>query len=200
MASGAITAMQPRAAPKRPLTCRKGRTSRRVRGQAQLLRHAVLLPQRQAEVEQLGLPGADQPRQRDGGAHVGQRIVRLRVGQTVGGADLFEPEGGQAVIAQRPVDALGPQRVGAARHVQQVPAAAAVPPFAPVGVDEVAPQQEARHLVVEADGVVARADGAGLGRARRLMLLGEGGARPGPWPAHSCGVMPVIRQASGSGR
>jgi hypothetical protein len=71
----------------------------------------------------------------------------------------------------RPLDALGPQRVGAAHHVQQVPAAAAVLPLARVGVDQVAPEQVARDLVVEADAVVAHAHRAG--RAQ-LLLDGRG--------------------------
>ena len=44
-----------------------------------------------------------------------------------------------------------------AQHVHQVPAAALVLPLARVGIDQVAPEQEARDLVVEADAVVAHA-------------------------------------------
>ena len=137
------------------------------RWQAQLLRHALFFMQRQAEVEQLGLALAQQPRQRDGGAHIGQRIVRRFVRQAVGGAQLLEPEGGVAVLAHRPLDALGPQRVRGAHHVQQIPAPAAVLPLARIGVAQVAPQHEAGDLVVEADRVVADADGSAL--AQRIV-------------------------------
>ena len=71
----------------------------------------------------------------------------------------------------RPLDAVGPQRPGAAHGVEQVPAAAFVLPFAGVGVDQVAPEQEARDLVVEAQAVVAATDRA---RARKLGLDGVG--------------------------
>ena len=142
-------------------------------GQAQLLRHALLFPQLEAEVEQARLPVAQQAGQGDGGAHVGQGVVRAVVQQAVGGAELFQPEAGQAVVALRPCDALGPQRVGGAHDVEQVPAAAAVLPLARVGIAQVAPEHEARDLVVEADRVVAHAHGAGLGQ-QRLHAGGEG--------------------------
>jgi hypothetical protein len=82
--------------------------------------------------------------------------------------------GAAAVRALRPGDALGAQRPGGAHQVQDVPAAAAVLPLAGVGVDQVAPEQEARDLVIEADGVVAHADGAGLGQ-QALDARGKGG-------------------------
>jgi hypothetical protein len=44
-------------------------------------------------------------------------------------------------------------------------------PFARIRIDQVAPEHEAGDLVVEADGVVAHADGAGL----RKRLLDGGG-------------------------
>jgi hypothetical protein len=125
-----------------------------------------------AEVEQLGLLVADEAGQRDGGAHVGQRIVRRFVQQAVGARQVFELEAGLAVFLLRPLDAVGAQRVGEAHHVEQVPAAAVVLPFARIRVDQVAPEQEARDLVVEADGVVAHADGAGL-REGLLDVRGE---------------------------
>jgi hypothetical protein len=61
--------------------------------------------------------------------------------------------------------------MGAPHDVQQVPAPAVLLPFAAVGVDQVAPEQVARHLVVEAQGVVAHADG---GRPRQVALDGGG--------------------------
>src|SRR6185437_11806152 len=71
-----------------------------------------------------------------------------------------------------PLDALGAQRVSRAHHVEDVPAAAAVLPFARIGVDQVAPEQEARHFVVEAYRVVAHAYGFAL-RQFALDLRGE---------------------------
>ena len=147
------------------------------RRQAELAGHAVLAVQREGEIEQLGLGVADQPRQRDGGAHVRQRIVRRLVQQAVGLGEVLELEAGAAVLLLRPLDAVGPQRIGQAHHVEQVPTAAFVLPLARIGIDEVAPEQEARDLVVEADGVVAHADGAGLREGaldlRRELVLGQ---------------------------
>ena len=82
------------------------------------------------------------------------------MGQAVGGAQVFELEGGAAVVVARPFDALGAQGGRGAHHVQQIPAAAAVAPFPVIGRTQCAPHQVARHFVVEADGVVAHADGA----------------------------------------
>ena len=120
--------------------------------------------QAEGEVEQARLLLADQARQRDRGAHIGQGIVGLLVQQAVGPGEVLELEAGRAVLLARPFDALGPQRVDHAHHVEQVPAPAAVLPLARIGVDEIAPEHEARNLVVEANRVVAHADGAGLGQ------------------------------------
>jgi hypothetical protein len=125
-----------------------------------------------------GCCALDQPRQRDGGAHVAQRVVRRLVRQAVGGGQVLQLEDGRPSSLPAATDALGPQRPGAAHHVQQVPAAAAVLPFAGVGVDQVAPEQVARHLVVEADAVVAHADGAG--RASSASMARRTGARARP--------------------
>jgi len=149
------------------------RPGRFARGrQAQLGGHAVLLVQGQAEVEQLGVLVADQPGQGDGGAHVGQRVVRGLVRQAVGAGQVLQLETGPAIGLGGPLYALGPQGVGHAHHVQQVPAATSVLPFAGIGVDQVAPEQEAGELVVEANGVVAHAYGAGLAQ-RGLDLARE---------------------------
>jgi hypothetical protein len=158
-----------------PETCKKGFGVRRGAGQAQLLGHAVLAVQREAEVEQLGLLLADQASQRQCGPHVGQRIVRALMRQAVGGGEVLQLEAGAAAVrALRPGDALRAQRPGGAHQVEDVPAAATVLPLAGVGVDQVAPEQEARDLVIEADGVVAHADGAGLGQ-QALDARGKGG-------------------------
>jgi len=64
-----------------------------------------------------------------------------------------------------------------AHHVQQIPAPAAVLPFARVGVHEVAPEQKAGDFVVKANAVVARANGARLRQlgmnARGKVMLGN---------------------------
>jgi hypothetical protein len=142
-----------------PEMCRKGRA---------VCCDAVLLVQREREVEQARLLVADQPRQGDGGAHVRERVVRRLVRDAVGLGEVFELETGLAAhlaaLVPRPFDAVRAQRVGHAHHVEQIPAAALVLPLARVGIDEVAPEHEARDLVVEADGVVAHADGAGPGQ------------------------------------
>ena len=135
-----------------------------------LRHHRVLAVQPEAEVPQAGLVPADQPRQADGGTHVRQRVVCRLVRQAIGRRQALELERGPPVLVARPFDALGPQRIGAAHHVEQVPAPAAVLPFAGIGVHQVAPEQMARHLVVEADGVVAHAH-----RARRRQLALDGG-------------------------
>ena len=122
--------------------------------------HGLLLAQRQAEVPEPGLAVADEGCQGDGGTHVRERVVRLRMGQAVGGTQMFQLEGGAAVVVAGPFDALGAQGGRGPHHVQQIPSAAAVAPFPVVGRSQRAPQQVARHFVVEADGVVAHADGA----------------------------------------
>jgi len=120
----------------------------------------VFLVQGEAEFEQLRLLFLDQAGQGDGGAHVGQRIVRRFVGQAIGLAQMLQPETGLAIVALRPLNAVRAQRVRHAHDVEDVPAAAMVLPFARIRVDQIAPEQETRHFIVEADGVVAHADGA----------------------------------------
>jgi hypothetical protein len=78
-----------------------------------LLHHRGLVAQAQAEVPQARLAFADQACHRDGGVHVGQRVVRRLVQQPVGAAQVFEPErrpaGEFAFGVARPFDALGAQ-------------------------------------------------------------------------------------------
>ena len=126
--------------------------------------HGAFLAQLQAEVPQAGLGLLEQACQGDGGAHVRQGIVGGLVAQAIGLGEVLQLEGGAAVVMLGPLDAFGAQGPGGAHHVQQVPAAAAVLPFAGIGVDEVAPEQVTRDLVVKADGVVAHADGVRLGQ------------------------------------
>ena len=162
-ASGHTRARQPRSAGYMPDTCRKGRRARH----ADLGQHRVLAAQLQAEVPQ--------PRLLCCGSAAPARWWRAR--RTAHRARPRAPgrwrrvrcsslKRRPAVVVRRPLDALGAQRPGAAHHVEQVPAAAVVLPLARIGVDQVAPEQEARHLVVEADRVVAHADGARAGQLR----------------------------------
>ena len=167
---------------------------------ADLLQHGVLAAQLQAEVPELWLAFADQPAQRDGGAHVRQRIVRLLVTQPVGGAQVFQFEGGAALVVARPFDAIGPQGGRAADHVQQVPAAAAVAKLPVVGRAQRAPEEMAGDLVVEADGVVAHADGAvtpqlgqdGVGEVVFRQPLGQAGLRHDAGEQAGFGVGQVV--------
>ena len=130
-------------------------------GQAQFGHHPVFFVQPQGKVEQPGVVLAHQPRQGQGGAHVGQSIVCGVVRNAVGPGQVLQFEAGRTVVFLGPVDALGAQRVGHAHHVKQVPTATLVLPLTRVGVDEVAPEHVARDLIVETDGVVAHANGAG---------------------------------------
>ena len=61
-----------------------------------------------------------------------------------------------------PLDAFRAQGVGSANHVDQVPAAVTALPFAGIGVEEVAIQAVARHLIVEAQAVVTHPAGTRL--------------------------------------
>ena len=88
--------------------------------------------------------------------------MRRLVHQAVGFGQVFQLEAGRVVFLFGPGDAVGPQRVGHTHHVQQVPAPTLVLPLARVRVDQVAPEHEARDLVVKPDGVVAHTNGAGL--------------------------------------
>ena len=152
-------------------------------GGVDLVEHRVLLAQPQAEIPQPRLLRLDPPRQRERGAHVRQGIVRVVVVQPVGAREVFELEGRPAVLVCRPDDAVRAQCPGAAQHVHQVPAAALVLPLACIGVDQIAPEQEARHLVVEADRVVAHAHRARAGQLRldrrREGVLGQAALQAG---------------------
>ncbi|MNP06869.1 hypothetical protein D3C76_988700 [compost metagenome] len=128
--------------------------------QAHLVEHALLAAQAVEEVVELRLALADQPRQGDGRAHVGQRVVGLAMLDAVGRGEAFQLQR-HLVVLLRPDDAFRAQGVGGAHQVDQVPAAVAALPFAGVGVEEVAVEAVARHLVVEAQGVVAGHAGAG---------------------------------------
>ncbi len=170
-ASGHATIRQPRSTGTCPVMCRKGRGALRPTCAAA----CSFLRRSRQKSNRRGLLLADQARQRHRGAHVGQRIVRGFVRQAIGRAQQFEPEAHPSLFVGRPHDAVRPQRVGGAHQIEDVPAPAVVLPFARIGIDQVAPEQETGELVVEADGVVADADGAGLAEglldvARELVL------------------------------
>ena len=116
------------------------------------------------EAEQARLFLFDEFRQRDGGVHVGERVVGVGVFYTVGGGELFQAEHGQAVFIARPFYALGAQGVAGADDVEQVPAGVAVLVAVFVGVEEVAVEGVAGDFVVVTDVVVAHDAGVGLGK------------------------------------
>ena len=90
-----------------------------VQVQAHLRGDLVLLAQFEAEFEQLRLALAQQARQGDGGAHVGQGIVRGLVLQTVGAAQVFQAKTRLAVGA---VAAIRCRRGAARRPCARRPA------------------------------------------------------------------------------
>ena len=144
--------------------------------QTQFGRDPVLLVQAQRKVEQARVHGSNQTRQRNGGTHVGHRFMRVVVRKAIGARQVAQLETGFAIVFLRPNDAIGTQGVTKAHHIQQVPAATIVLPLTRIRVDQIAPEHEARDFVVEADRVVAHADGAGLGKhaldLRRELMLG----------------------------
>src|SRR5690625_4807173 len=105
-----------------------------------------------------------QPGQAQAGPDIGQGIVGLLVLQAVGPAEVFQPKAGRAVLPQGPLQALGPQGMAGAHHVQQIPARIAVLPLPGIGVVKVAIQGVAGHLVVETQAVVAHTAGSGGGQ------------------------------------
>ena len=129
-----------------------------------LLQHVprqALVAECQGVVIESGLGATHQPGQRDGGLDVGQGIVGARMGNAVGGGQGLEAEGGGAVLARWPLDPRRPQGMGEAQGVDQVPAGVAVLPLTGIGVQQVAEEEVAGDLVVEADAVVAGPAGAG---------------------------------------
>ena len=141
----------------------------RIGGQAQFHRHSIFFVQPETEVKQAGLPVANQACHGNGGSHIAQGIVCRLMHQAVGGAKVGQLEAGFALCIGRPHNAIRPQRVSRADNVQQVPAPAVVLPLARIGVNQIAPEHEARDLIVKADGVVTHANGAGL--TQRLLDL-----------------------------
>ena len=87
-----------------------------------------------------------------------------RLSRAIGNCQITQTKARATIRLDWPLNTLRAQSIGRSHHVQQVPAAALVLPFACVGLDQVAPEQKARELVVKADGVVAHAYGAGQGQ------------------------------------
>src|SRR3990167_10092112 len=87
----------------------------------------------------------------------------LAVVYAVGLCKAFELEG-HAPFLLGPVDALRPQGVGGAHHIDLVPATVAALPLARIGVEKIAVQTVARHFIVESQGVVAGAAGTWRGQ------------------------------------
>ncbi len=134
--------------------------------QLHLIEHGLLAAQLIQIAIEPGLTLANQPCQADGGAHIGERIVRLQMLQTIGHAEPLQLER-DATILLRPHQPFGAQRIGRAHQIDQVPAAVAALPFARIGIMEVAVQAVARYLIIEAQGVVA---GAASARQRQLLM------------------------------
>jgi hypothetical protein len=124
------------------------------------------------------------------------------MGQGIGSAEIGQLEAGIAILAQRPAEAVRPQRIGRSGQVDQVEARISARPLALVGIDEVAPEQVARDFIVEAHAVVAERAGLRLAasastrcgeiRARRDRAQSRLGADAGdrdkpPVPAGSRG-------------
>ncbi len=137
------------------------------RGHVQQAADEALVAQLQCVVPQPRLRLLEQPRHADGRAHVRQRLVRIAFAHIVGFGQVFELERRRAVLAQRPLDALGPHRPHQAQHVQQIPARIAVVPLAFVRIMEIAEQAVADELIVEPQRVVTQCAGAG---ARQLFV------------------------------
>ena len=60
----------------------------------------------------------NQTRQRNGGTHIGDRIVRLTMIQAVGRGQVLELKAFTAVVMLRPDNTLGAQSIGAAHHIE----------------------------------------------------------------------------------
>ena len=140
----------------------------RTGGQTQLSGDTVFFVQAQTKIKQTRLGGANQPRQRNRGAHIRQGVMRSFMHHAIGARQILQGETGfagvRAIVFGGPDDALGPQRIRHAHDIEQIPAAAVVLPLAAIRVDQVAPEHEARHFIIKPNGVVAHANGAGLGQ------------------------------------
>ena len=111
---------------------------------------------RKVPTKQLGLPCLDEAGQADGGMDVMQRVMGSLVADAVRLGQGREGEDGPAALFGGPHYALGPEVVGCAHEVYDVPAAVAVLPLALVGIEEVAVQETPHELVVELQRVEAR--------------------------------------------
>ena len=137
----------------------------RARGtHVQLLGELLLVAVVEDEIEQSRLALAYQARDRDRRVHVGQRIVRAAVLDAVSGGQVLQAETGLAALTLRPVDAIRPQCPGQADDVDHVPARVAILPLTCIGIEEVAVQAVAGHLVVEAQRVVTQRASPGPGQ------------------------------------
>ena len=106
--------------------------------------------------------------------------------QAVGARQIFQLEartrslrvvGLAFIMPSRPDNTVWPQRIGHTHHVKQVPASTVVLPLACIRVNQIAPEQKTRDLVVESDAVVAHAYGSRLRQLgfnlRREGVLGQ---------------------------
>ena len=144
--------------------------------QIDLLLHVALQAEIEVVVEKPRLFVPDKPGDGNRRMHVGQGIMGILVGDTVGPGELFEPETGNAGlgIPFRPVDALGTQGMRQSQQVENIPATVTVLPLARIGVEEVAVEPETGDLVIETDTVVTHTTGSGC-----CKLLVNGGKKVG---------------------
>ena len=115
----------------------------------------ALVAQRQGVVEEPGLAGLEQTGQGDGRPHIGQGIVGAAVLDAIGGGESLQSEGGDAIVAGRPLDALGAQGMGRRRVSMRSQRELPFCHSRRIGVAQVAVEEVAGDLVVEADAVVA---------------------------------------------
>ncbi|MNH90518.1 hypothetical protein D3C73_430600 [compost metagenome] len=84
----------------------------------------------------------------------------------VGGSQAFELERHLTLVVSRPNDAIGTQGIRGADHIDQIPATVTALPLPCVRVEKVAVQAVAGHLVIETQGVITGATGAGSSQLR----------------------------------
>ena len=125
--------------------------------------HLALVPQPVNIVVEVRMTLFHQPRQGDGGPHIGEGVVGVGMFDAVGPAEMLKAETGGAVLAFRPFEALGADGGAQPHQIQYIPAAVAAAPLTLIGVPQVAIQQLAGEFVIEADVVVAADAGAAAG-------------------------------------
>ncbi len=127
----------------------------------QMLTHHPLAALIEGIVKQARLARADQTGQFDGGIDITEGIMGGAVLDAIGDTEFLQAKTGATVLMARPLDPLGPQGIGHAHYIDQVPTRVTVTPLTLVGIVEVAIEGVAGHLIVKADAVIAQAAGTG---------------------------------------